>query len=83
MSNNQYQAYVERAEATGSSRVKMTARLIFQYMLIVVLISLAFYDLTSAASKKFIKGFILGALLAKNNHYPVVVHEAHHKHKGF
>lgn len=49
-------------------------------MLVAVLLSVAYYDLTSAASKKFIKGFILGALLAKN-HYPVVVHESGHKHK--
>jgi len=55
-------------------------KLISRFMLVVLLLSIAYYDMTSAASKKFIKGFILGALLAKN-HYPVVVHETSHKHK--
>ena len=55
-------------------------RLICRFLLITMVISLTYYEMTSAASKKFIKGFILGALLAKN-HYPVVVHESHHKHK--
>lgn len=58
----------------------LTFRLMCRFMLVTLLLSVAFYDVTSAASKKFIKGFILGALLAKN-HYPVVVHEAHGKHK--
>lgn len=57
----------------------LSMRLLCRYILIALLLSVAFYDVASAASKKFIKGFILGALLAKN-HYPVVVHESH-KHK--
>lgn len=60
----------------------MTIRLLCRFMLIALVLSVVFYDLASAASKKFIKGFILGALLAKN-HYPVVVHESHGKHKGY
>lgn len=56
--------------------ISMTTKLICRFTLIALLLSVAFYDMTSAASKKFIKGFILGALLAKN-HYPVVVHESH------
>lgn len=57
----------------GSSKV---VQLLCRLMLIALLLSVSFYDLTSAASKKFIKGFILGALLAKN-HYPMVVSEGH------
>lgn len=56
-------------------------RLLCRYVLVALLLTTAFYDLAAAGSKKFIKGFILGALLAKNHHIPVVVHEAHHKHK--
>lgn len=57
-------------------------QLMCRFLLVSLIMSVAFYDLTSAASKKFIKGFILGALLAKN-HYPVVVQESHKGHKGF
>ena len=41
-------------------------------MLVVCVLSVAFIDLTSAVSKKFIKGFLLGAYMAKH-HEPVVV----------
>lgn len=59
----------------------LTMRLLCGYFLIAMLLSVAFYDMASAASKKFIKGFILGALLAKNHHYPVVVES--HKHSKY
>lgn len=64
---------------SGNSRM---IQLICRFMLVSLILSVAFYDLTSAASKKFIKGFILGALLAKN-HYPVVVHESHKGHHKY
>lgn len=64
------------------SSTSATMRLLCRFMLVALLLSVVFYDLTSAASKKFIKGFILGALLAKK-HYPIVVHETHHKHGKF
>lgn len=66
---------------TTSATPSITMKLVCRYMLFALLLTVAFYDSASAASKKFIKGFILGALLAKNHHVPVVVHEAHHKHK--
>lgn len=65
-------------QCTGSGRL-ITVRLIARYLLIAMVLTVAFYDVASAVSKKFIKGFILGALLAKKQ-YPVVVHESH-KHK--
>jgi len=47
-------------------------RFMAQMILITTILALAFCDLTSAMSKKFIKGFLLGAYMAKH-HEPVVV----------
>lgn len=47
-------------------------RLLARVLLIMAILSIAFIDLTSAVSKKFIKGFLLGAYMAKH-HEPVVV----------
>lgn len=47
-------------------------RCLAQVVLIATILFVAFADLTSAVSKKFIKGFLLGAYMAKH-HEPVVV----------
>ena len=47
-------------------------RCLAQVVLIATVLFVAFADLTSAVSKKFIKGFLLGAYMAKH-HEPVVV----------
>lgn len=65
---------------TASTSVSFSMRLVCRFVLIALILTIVYHDVASAASKKFIKGFILGALLAKN-HYPVVMHESSHKHK--
>jgi len=52
-------------------------RCLAQVILIISVLFLAFCDLTSAMSKKFLKGFLLGAYMAKH-HEPVVVVEKKH-----
>ena len=47
-------------------------RCLAQVLLIASILFVAFADLTSAVSKKFIKGFLLGAYMAKH-HEPVVI----------
>lgn len=47
-------------------------RCLAQVVLIATVLFVALADLTSAVSKKFIKGFLLGAYMAKH-HEPVVV----------
>lgn len=47
-------------------------RSLAQVLLVAIVLFVAFADLTSAVSKKFIKGFLLGAYMAKH-HEPVVV----------
>lgn len=80
MSSKNIQQVSKVSASSSKTSPSMSLRMVCRYLLVALLISMAFYDVASAASKKFIKGFILGALLAKNNHYPVVVHE-HSKHK--
>ena len=59
--------------STNSSSIRILCR----FMLIALLLSVTFYDLTSAASKKFIKGFLLGAYMAKHHEPMVVVTKKH------
>lgn len=55
-----------------SLHVHYHVRLMARFLLIALVLFVAFTDLTSAMSKKFIKGFLLGAYMAKH-HEPVVV----------
>lgn len=56
----------------SSQHLMFYMRFMAQMILITTILALAFCDLTSAMSKKFIKGFLLGAYMAKH-HEPVVV----------
>lgn len=55
-----------------SLHLRYHLRCLAQVLLISMVLFIAFADLTSAMSKKFIKGFLLGAYMAKH-HEPVVV----------
>lgn len=55
-----------------SLHINYHVRLLARFLLIALVLFVAFTDLTSAMSKKFIKGFLLGAYMAKH-HEPVVV----------
>lgn len=55
-----------------SLHIMFHLRCLAQVILIISVLFIAFCDVTSAVSKKFIKGFLLGAYMAKH-HEPVVV----------
>lgn len=59
-----------------SLHVLFHLRCLAQVILIVSLLLVAFCDLTSAMSKKFLKGFLLGHYMAKH-HEPIVVVKKH------
>lgn len=59
-------------EVANSLHLMYHLRCLAQVLLIATVLFVALADLTSAMSKKFIKGFLLGAYIAKH-HEPVVV----------
>lgn len=61
-----------------SLNVMFHLRVLAQVILISCVLFVAFCDLTSAVSKKFIKGFLLGAYMAKHHEPVVVVAKKHH-----
>ena len=59
--------------ARVSLAIPNPVRIVCRILLIVLIFTIAFNDLASAASKKFIKGFLLGAYMAQKKK-PIIVH---------